>query len=102
MPVFADIDPVTHNGPCRCPSHDHAAHIGIIGLHLWGRGAPSMSCGNRRRAWFRRCLMRPMRCMLIQGQNDGNFGACEVLSFHATKFFNTFEGGAVVTTMTSL
>ena len=27
----------------------------------------------------------------------GNFGACEVLSFHATKFFNTFEGGAVVT-----
>ena len=27
----------------------------------------------------------------------GNFGACEVLSFHATKFFNTFEGGAVLT-----
>jgi dTDP-4-amino-4,6-dideoxygalactose transaminase len=27
----------------------------------------------------------------------GNFGSCEVLSFHATKFFNTFEGGAVVT-----
>jgi dTDP-4-amino-4,6-dideoxygalactose transaminase len=27
----------------------------------------------------------------------GNFGDAEVLSFHATKFFNTFEGGAVVT-----
>ena len=27
----------------------------------------------------------------------GNFGACEVLSFHATKFFNTFEGGAILT-----
>ena len=27
----------------------------------------------------------------------GNFGQCEVFSFHATKFFNTFEGGAVVT-----
>jgi dTDP-4-amino-4,6-dideoxygalactose transaminase len=27
----------------------------------------------------------------------GNFGDCEVLSFHATKFFNTFEGGAVLT-----
>ena len=27
----------------------------------------------------------------------GNFGDCEVFSFHATKFFNTFEGGAVVT-----
>lgn len=27
----------------------------------------------------------------------GNFEACEVLSFHATKFFNTFEGGAILT-----
>ena len=26
-----------------------------------------------------------------------SFGECEVFSFHATKFFNTFEGGAVVT-----
>jgi dTDP-4-amino-4,6-dideoxygalactose transaminase len=32
-----------------------------------------------------------------KGQTIGRFGACEVLSFHATKFFNTFEGGAVVT-----
>ena len=27
----------------------------------------------------------------------GHFGDCEVFSFHATKFMNTFEGGAVVT-----
>ncbi len=27
----------------------------------------------------------------------GNFGDAEVFSFHATKFFNTFEGGAIVT-----
>ena len=27
----------------------------------------------------------------------GNFGSCEVFSFHATKFINCFEGGAVVT-----
>jgi dTDP-4-amino-4,6-dideoxygalactose transaminase len=27
----------------------------------------------------------------------GNFGDAEVFSFHATKFFNTLEGGAVVT-----
>jgi dTDP-4-amino-4,6-dideoxygalactose transaminase len=27
----------------------------------------------------------------------GSFGETEVFSFHATKFFNTFEGGAVVT-----
>ena len=27
----------------------------------------------------------------------GSFGECEVFSFHATKFLNCFEGGAVVT-----
>jgi dTDP-4-amino-4,6-dideoxygalactose transaminase len=27
----------------------------------------------------------------------GNFGDCEVFSFHATKIFNTFEGGAITT-----
>jgi dTDP-4-amino-4,6-dideoxygalactose transaminase len=31
------------------------------------------------------------------GRAIGRFGRCEVFSFHATKFFNTFEGGAVVT-----
>lgn len=32
-----------------------------------------------------------------KGETIGCFGSCEVLSFHATKSFNTFEGGAVVT-----
>src|SRR5690606_2822646 len=32
-----------------------------------------------------------------KGQSIGRFGACEVFSFHATKAFNTMEGGAVAT-----
>jgi dTDP-4-amino-4,6-dideoxygalactose transaminase len=32
-----------------------------------------------------------------RGTMIGNFGDAEVFSFHATKFFNTFEGGAIVT-----
>ena len=32
-----------------------------------------------------------------QGRMIGNFGRAEVLSFHATKVLNTFEGGAVIT-----
>ena len=31
------------------------------------------------------------------GRMIGGFGSCEILSFHATKFLNSFEGGAVVT-----
>lgn len=32
-----------------------------------------------------------------KGQMIGNFGEAEVFSFHATKFINAFEGGAIVT-----
>jgi len=32
-----------------------------------------------------------------QGRMIGGFGNAEVFSFHATKFFNSFEGGAVTT-----
>jgi dTDP-4-amino-4,6-dideoxygalactose transaminase len=32
-----------------------------------------------------------------KGRMIGGFGRCEVFSFQATKFFNSFEGGAVVT-----
>jgi dTDP-4-amino-4,6-dideoxygalactose transaminase len=32
-----------------------------------------------------------------RGRMIGNFGSAEVFSFHATKSFNTFEGGAIVT-----
>src|SRR5205085_11055845 len=32
-----------------------------------------------------------------RGRMIGNFGDAEVFSFHATKFVNAFEGGAIVT-----
>ena len=32
-----------------------------------------------------------------QGRMVGGFGSVEVFSFHATKFLNSFEGGAIVT-----
>ena len=32
-----------------------------------------------------------------KGRMIGNFGEAEIFSFHATKFVNAFEGGAVVT-----
>ncbi len=33
----------------------------------------------------------------LGGRMVGCFGRAEVFSFHATKFFNTFEGGAITT-----
>ncbi len=99
-PVFADIDPVTHNlDPYAVEKLITPRTTGIIGVHLWGR--PSDVVGLERLASkYNLKLMydaaHAFGCS-YQGQMIGNFGAAEVFSFHATKFFNTFEGGAIVT-----
>ena len=72
---------------------------GIIGVHLWGRGASvheleAIADEHGLKLMFD--AAHAFGCS-YGGQMIGNFGACEVLSFHATKLFNTFEGGAVLT-----
>jgi dTDP-4-amino-4,6-dideoxygalactose transaminase len=99
-PVFADIDPVTHNlDPAAVRRMITPRTTGIIGVHLWGRGAPVdelQAIADEHDLKLMFDAAHAFGCS-YQGKMIGNFGACEVLSFHATKFFNTFEGGAVVT-----
>jgi len=99
-PVFADIDPVTHNlDPAAVRRMITPRTTGIIGLHLWGRGAPVdelQAIADEHGFKLMFDAAHAFGCS-YRGKMVGNFGACEVLSFHATKFFNTFEGGAVVT-----
>lgn len=99
-PVFADIDPATHNlDPDAVRRMITPRTTGIIGVHLWGRGAPVAEL-ERIADEHGLALMfdaaHAFGCS-HQGRMIGGFGRAEVLSFHATKFFNTFEGGAVVT-----
>ena len=99
-PVFADIDPRTHNldpesvRKCITPRTS-----GIIGVHLWGRGADVdglAAIAEEHRLQLMFDSAHAFGCS--HGQRlIGGFGRAEVLSFHATKAFNTFEGGAVVT-----
>lgn len=99
-PVFADIDPVTHNlDPDAVRRMITPRTTGIIGVHLWGRGAPveelqAVADEHGLKLMFDAAHAFGCSC---KGEMIGRFGSCEVLSFHATKFFNTFEGGAVVT-----
>ena len=99
-PVFADIDPVTHNlDPAAVRRMITSRTTGIIALHLWGRGAPVdelQAIADEHGLKLMFDAAHAFGCS-YRGKMIGNFGACEVLSFHATKFFNTFEGGAVVT-----
>lgn len=99
-PVFADIDPVTHNlDPAAVRRMITPRTTGIIGVHLWGRAAPVDELQAIADEYGLKLMFDAAHAFGCshQGRMISNFGACEVLSFHATKFFNTFEGGAVVT-----
>lgn len=99
-PVFADIDPDTHNlDPGAVRRMITPRTSGIIGVHLWGRGAPVealQAIADEHGLQLMFDAAHALGCS-YGGRMIGGFGRAEVLSFHATKFFNTFEGGAVVT-----
>lgn len=99
-PVFADIDPLTHNvDPIAVRRMITPRTTGIIGVHLWGRPAPIEELQVLADEHGLRLMFDAAHAFGCshKGQLIGKFGSVEVLSFHATKFFNTFEGGAVVT-----
>jgi dTDP-4-amino-4,6-dideoxygalactose transaminase len=99
-PVFADINPTTHNlDPDAVQRMITPRTSGIIGVHLWGRAAPIDELQAIAEERGLKLLFDAAHAFgsTYKGQSIGRFGACEVLSFHATKSFNTFEGGAVVT-----
>ena len=99
-PVFCDIDSRTHNiDPARIEGLVTPRTTGILGVHLWGRPCPidklqAIADSNGLALLFD--AAHAFGCK-YRGRMIGGFGRAEVLSFHATKFINTGEGGAVVT-----
>ena len=99
-PVFCDIDPVTHNvDPADVERKITPRTTGIIGVHVWGNPCAVealQAIAARHRLKLLYDAAHAFGCS-HGGQMVGNFGDAEVYSFHATKFINAFEGGAVVT-----
>lgn len=99
-PVFCDIDPCTHNIDSRQVERMVTPRTsGIIGVHLWGRPCDVEALTEIAHRHNLKLLFDAAHAFgcSYKGRMTGNFGDAEVFSFHATKFFNTFEGGAVVT-----
>jgi dTDP-4-amino-4,6-dideoxygalactose transaminase len=99
-PVFCDVDPTTHNiDPHRVEAMITPRTTGILGVHLWGRPCDVESLARIAQRHNLKLLYDAAHAFgcSYQGRMIGNFGEAEVFSFHATKFFNTLEGGAVVT-----
>lgn len=99
-PVFADMDPATHNlDPARIERHITPRTTGILATHVWGRPCPVEALTEiaaRRGLKLMFDAAHAFR-MLAPGRMVGGFGSVEVFSFHATKFLNSLEGGAIMT-----
>ena len=99
-PVFADIDPATHNLDPACVERlITPATSAILATHVWGRPCPVEQL-ERIAAKYGLVLLfdaaHAFGCS-HKGKPIGGFGLAEVFSFHATKFLNSFEGGAITT-----
>lgn len=100
VPVFVDIDPRTHNiDPVAIERMITPRTTGIIGVHVWGRPCDTVAIDAIAARHDLRQIYDAAHAFGCshKGRMIGGFGACEVFSFHATKFLNSFEGGAVVT-----
>ncbi len=99
-PVFCDIDPETHNlDPAEVERLITPRTSAILGVHVWGRQCAVDALREISRKHRLPLLFDAAHAFGCSHANTmiGNFGDAEVFSFHATKFFNTFEGGAVAT-----
>lgn len=99
-PVFADIGRHGHNiDPSRVERHITPRTTGILATHVWGRGCDIQALqeiADRRKLTLVFDAAHAFGCT-HGGKMIGGFGRAEVFSFHATKFMNAAEGGAVVT-----
>ncbi len=99
-PIFSDIDPVTQNlDPLLVEGAITPRTSGIIGVHLWGRACDVRALTEIAERYRLKLLFDAAHALGCSagGRMIGNFGSAEVFSFHATKFVNTSEGGAVMT-----
>lgn len=99
-PVFCDVDFQTHNlDPSRIEELITPRTTGIVGVHLWGSPCNVEALTEIAARRNLKLLFDAAHALgsSARGQMVGGFGQAEVFSFHATKFCNSFEGGAVTT-----
>jgi dTDP-4-amino-4,6-dideoxygalactose transaminase len=104
-PVFCDVDPRTHTiDPARVEELITPRTTGIIGVHLWGQPCDIEALESIARRHHLKLLFDSAHAFNCswRGRMIGNFGDAEVFSFHATKFFNTCEGGLLATNNSAL
>lgn len=98
-PVFVDVDPETLNlDPRQIEAAITPQTTAILPVHCYGRPCDVQAIQRIADNYNLRVIYDAAHAFGVrhQGQSVLRHGDLSVLSFHATKVFNTFEGGAIV------
>lgn len=99
-PLFVDIDRASQNiDPANVEAAITSRTSAILAVHLWGQACDVTALDGIARRHRIPLLFDAAHALgsFSDGRPIGGFGTAEVFSFHATKFVNSFEGGAVTT-----
>lgn len=99
-PIFCDVNLETH-----CLDIESVRSLitdkttGIMGVHVWGQPCEIEALSRLAKEHDLKLIFDAAHAFgcSFNGKMIGSFGNAEVFSFHATKFFNSFEGGAIAT-----
>lgn len=98
-PVFADINPSSYNlDPDRIESAITPHTTAIMPVHCYGNPCDAERIQHIADIHGLKVIYDAAHCFAVRlnGKSVLRYGDLSVLSFHATKVFNTFEGGAIV------
>ncbi len=98
-PVFVDIDPVTLNlDPAKIEAAITPQTTAILPVHVYGNPCNVAGIQDIADRHNLKVIYDAAHAFGVRAQTGSilRHGDLSVLSFHATKVFNTFEGGAIV------
>ena len=99
-PVFCDIDPITYTmDPLKIEALVTPRTSAIIPVHVYGNLCDTDAIEVIAKNHGLKVIYDAAHAFGVKknGVSAANFGDASMFSFHATKVFNTVEGGAVIT-----
>jgi dTDP-4-amino-4,6-dideoxy-D-glucose transaminase len=98
-PIFVDIDPKTCNlDPAAIEAAITPQTTAIMPVHVYGTPCDVDAIQRIAENYNLKVIYDAAHAFgcKVKGQSLCSFGDISVVSFHATKVFNTFEGGAII------
>ncbi|WP_288363358.1 DegT/DnrJ/EryC1/StrS family aminotransferase [uncultured Spongiibacter sp.] len=98
-PVFVDVDPATGNiDPAKVAEAITPSTSAILGVHCYGNPCDIEEIDRIAKRHKLKVVYDAAHAFGVNYKSESllSYGDISAVSFHATKVFNTFEGGAIV------